>query len=263
MRRIEMNLRPTMFVWLAGAAAFAGASTAFGQPDITVGGLKWKPVEQGIADRGPLSTSGRAMPVDMRAGTNFDELYAAGRQAKPVRRQLAEYYMRQNGGWSPSSQSPPTPPSVRVSRVLISRRARSSQSAAPAPTHDDPRPARKDRPQAAPRPTAWTARRTSRGPSPPLSRATPLSRASPTPPTRRTSRRCPRPWPHSHGIPSPSSRSGATRSIASSAWRACWTRRSKRRSDAGLMSRSASPRRPRWSRASTCPPAGSAACNSP
>ncbi len=87
-------------LWLAGTLVLACAGLARAQSEpIKVGGVQWKVVDQGFADRGPLSTSQRAMPVDLRVGTNFDKVYELDGQPKLFGggSDTTDYYMRMNG----------------------------------------------------------------------------------------------------------------------------------------------------------------------
>jgi hypothetical protein len=87
-------------LWLAGTPFLVCACPASAQQDaVSVGGVKWRVVDQGLADRGPLSTSQRAMPVDLRVGTNFDKVYELEGQPKLFGggSDTTDYYMRMNG----------------------------------------------------------------------------------------------------------------------------------------------------------------------
>jgi hypothetical protein len=70
------------------------------QPEtVTRGGLNWTPSEATVGDMNPLATSSRAMPVDMRLGSNFDRLYKLeGRPRLFGGSAEQDYYMRMNGG---------------------------------------------------------------------------------------------------------------------------------------------------------------------
>ncbi len=96
-----MNTRFSNALWLtAGTLALVSADAAWAQPEpVKVGGVQWKVVDQGFADRGPLSTSQRAMPVDLRVGTNFDKVYELDGKPKLFGggSDTTDYYMRMNG----------------------------------------------------------------------------------------------------------------------------------------------------------------------
>jgi hypothetical protein len=83
-------------------AALVVTASAAAQPEnVNVGGQLWKPAEPTVSDLGPLNTSQRVMPLDMRATSSFDKLYKL--DARPRffgDRAQGEYYMRRSGAVS-------------------------------------------------------------------------------------------------------------------------------------------------------------------
>jgi hypothetical protein len=83
------------------AIPLLAASAALAQTDtVNVGGVNWKPVDQGYADRGPLSFSLRDTRVDLRQPMGFDRVYQI--DGKPSlfggAPTSSDYYMRMSGG---------------------------------------------------------------------------------------------------------------------------------------------------------------------
>ncbi len=74
---------------LGGAAGVAGAQSSSPDPRL-------KPVEAGVADRGPLSSSGRVVPADLRLPIGFDRVYKL--ESASRRRPLGDMFARQSGG---------------------------------------------------------------------------------------------------------------------------------------------------------------------
>ncbi len=83
-------------------AAVVLTASAGAQPEnVNVGGQLWKPVEPTVSDLGPLNTSQRVMPLDMRATSSFDKLYKLDVRPRFFGdRAQSEYYMRRNGAVS-------------------------------------------------------------------------------------------------------------------------------------------------------------------
>jgi len=64
----------TWAVGIAACASIAGVSP--GQPEtVIVDGYRWRPVEQGVGDRSPLSANRMLEPMDLRIPLNFDRVY--------------------------------------------------------------------------------------------------------------------------------------------------------------------------------------------
>lgn len=78
MRNAERWLAPA---WLAGLACLATAATVWAQNEPHVSGdprldaNRAKAVDQGVADRNPLSASERVVPLDLRQPTGFERLF--------------------------------------------------------------------------------------------------------------------------------------------------------------------------------------------
>jgi hypothetical protein len=85
---------------LLAAIPLLAASAALAQTDtVNVGGVNWKPVDQGHADRGPLSFSLRDTRVDLRQSMDFDRVYQLDSKPRlfagaPT---SSDYYMRMSG----------------------------------------------------------------------------------------------------------------------------------------------------------------------
>src|SRR4051812_27349048 len=101
MKGTAMKPYTTALVLVAAGLVGTISTTALAQTEpLTVGGVKWKPIEQGTADRGPLSISLRDTRVDLRTGMNFDREYALDGRPKLFggSGESSDYYMRMNGG---------------------------------------------------------------------------------------------------------------------------------------------------------------------
>ncbi len=71
------------------------SSPAFGQTPADTQPVDLRKVDQGVADRGPLSTSTRSLQTDLRSGGDFRTLYQIPLTANSI---YAGYYVRRSGG---------------------------------------------------------------------------------------------------------------------------------------------------------------------